>query len=708
MLGSNVNNVSNSKENHIQTLSELKNAREARTTEALRIKDEQIRILTDQNNKLLQSMEKSEEEISAIQLAKAHVDEENRQLRESNFNIQSQAKVSGAEYEEMKDNLMEKETQLHKISIQHAQVLKLLEKEEEKSSNTSSTLKQTQQELIDLKVKHTTISNDFASTKSDLEELSKKSTLQSEEIRLLKAELEALKLKSSDEALKSSVEIESLQEQLRVRKEKQYQLLDKLQNQEEARRNAEDGLASLEESLQKLHSKSSSAETRLQLEISSKLSQEDMNNKLRNDNNSLMEKNKELSAQVQKMENEHIKMETDARENGEQLREMAEKVFQLLERLKLADLGKNRAMDALRSKEDEAFSLKKKLTSLGKEHGKECRLRNQLQETTSVLEQQVKDLKKQNVQLGHRCKEEARLKIKLDDSNREAEAKVKKLDARISLLLNKIKTDEEARGAQKVELETLQSQLDEATETKSMLQQQAEMSAGKLMELEKNLIEKQNEVDEIRIKLDALQQLQDEQDSMLDEAKKREESIKENKNPQLAGGRLRFFIDDKQAVGLILLKAKSSKDREWLEKNNYNHFMKKMSKSQKKVDMLLNKTAEMVGIIMCKEEEISELNQQLETNKTEVEKTNRKLKIVHDRLNIEEESKRRTLIKYIRAVKASVSLGEAGCEKNREEVGGIGQGKINLPEVSVRQFITCPFSIEAKIYKVFLLVKRPV
>lgn len=40
-----------------------------------------------------------------------------------------------------------------------------------------------------------------------------------------------------------------------------------------------------------------------------------------------------------------MRMEMESRDSGEQLREMAEKVFQLLERLKLAELGKNKAME---------------------------------------------------------------------------------------------------------------------------------------------------------------------------------------------------------------------------------------------------------------------------------------------------------------------------------------------------------------------------
>ena len=96
-----------------RTLLDIKIAREARTAEALKIKDQQIRILTEQNNKLLEAIEKGEEEINAIELEKAYVDDENRQLRESNFIIQSQAKVNGAEFERLQEEEREKGMQLN-------------------------------------------------------------------------------------------------------------------------------------------------------------------------------------------------------------------------------------------------------------------------------------------------------------------------------------------------------------------------------------------------------------------------------------------------------------------------------------------------------------------------------------------------------------------------------------------------------------------
>lgn len=53
-----------------------------------------------------------------------------------------------------------------------------------------------------------------------------------------------MKVQNTELKMKTQVELEALQEQLRVRKEKQYQLLEKLQGEEEAKRQAEDQVRS--------------------------------------------------------------------------------------------------------------------------------------------------------------------------------------------------------------------------------------------------------------------------------------------------------------------------------------------------------------------------------------------------------------------------------------------------------------------------------
>jgi myosin protein heavy chain len=72
-----------------RSIQDLQMSKESRATDALKMKDEQIRILTEQNNKLLSSLDHTEEELSTFQLEKLTIEEENRTLRQSNFELQA-------------------------------------------------------------------------------------------------------------------------------------------------------------------------------------------------------------------------------------------------------------------------------------------------------------------------------------------------------------------------------------------------------------------------------------------------------------------------------------------------------------------------------------------------------------------------------------------------------------------------------------------
>ena len=71
--------------NTARSADDLKKAREGRAAEALRMKDEQLRILSDQNANLLTSLDKVEDEANTIQMEKLAVEQENRSLRDTNF-----------------------------------------------------------------------------------------------------------------------------------------------------------------------------------------------------------------------------------------------------------------------------------------------------------------------------------------------------------------------------------------------------------------------------------------------------------------------------------------------------------------------------------------------------------------------------------------------------------------------------------------------
>ena len=91
----------------------------------------------------------------------------------------------------------------------------------------------------------------------------------------------------------------------------------------------------------------------IKVEARGKWNLEEANKELQLDNTNLYTSNKNVTSKIEKSEKERIRLEAEARDSGEQLREMAEKVFQLLERLKLSELGKTKAMEALKKKEME-------------------------------------------------------------------------------------------------------------------------------------------------------------------------------------------------------------------------------------------------------------------------------------------------------------------------------------------------------------------
>ena len=160
-----------------------------------------------------------------------------------------------------------------------------------------------------------------------------------------------------------------------MRKEKQYHLLEKMQAAEETKQQAEDQCMAMEEKLQSLHARTVELETQLQVEARAKRAQMDANKQLSVEGENLANANRELQQRLEKAEQERIRMEAEARDSGEQLREMAEKVFQLLERLKLAELGKTKAVEALRKEEQELVAQKKKNGRLLKESTAEGKAR---------------------------------------------------------------------------------------------------------------------------------------------------------------------------------------------------------------------------------------------------------------------------------------------------------------------------------------------
>jgi len=671
-----------------RSLIDLKLARDVRINETIKMKDEQINVLTEQNKKLIGSLNQMEEESNFIQVSKISLDEENRALRDSNLDALSKARAAEGTLQRIKEESTDRDRQLSIMTEQNGELLRLLETEESNNARLASECEEQKAQTREYREKIELLERASKEHKDKSNKATFEGHLKAEEARLLKAELESIKNSSSEKQMKYAVEVEALQEHLRVRKEKQYQLLEKFQIQEEARRQAEDQIAGMEEKIRELATERSDAETQLQLEINSKLSQLDANKKLSVDTETLSTENKELTARCQETEQERLLMEAEARDSGEKLREMAEKVFQLLERLKLAELGKNRSMDALRKKEQEVLSLQKKNTHLIKENTKEGKARVKSDFDNKDLEEQIRVIKKHSSQLALKCKEECKLKMKEEGGKKESMEKLKTLNGRISFLLNKIQSDEEAKIVQREETKKMEGQLSKLLKKCEEFQKQIHELEEKNKITSERLRQSKEDLTAANINLNALQKLSDE----LDEESKRKEKLAEMKNKgkdkdeksrRLAGGRLRFFVDNKPTLGMVFIKGKCAKDRDWLDGKGCNSFLKRAMKSHSAKEILIQKIAEIYGSMMTEEEKKEEVKNKLHKKEEEIEIFKQNNFNLQKRIDDEEDSKRQTLIRYVNAVKVSVSLGETESKTIREEVGKIGAGKITLPEANM-------------------------
>ncbi|RYH31478.1 hypothetical protein EON65_02465 [archaeon] len=649
-----------------------------------------------------------EEEANTIQLEKLAIEQENRTLRDTNFELQSKARAAETTSKRVQIEVADKEKQLRIMTDQNSELLRLLESEEGLTARLQGEVSELRAELDELRQKYTAL---LATAKTHEElatKAAKEGQLRAEEIRLLRVETEQLKQQNTELKMKTQIEVEALQEQLRVRKEKQYQLLERLQAQEEAKRQAEDQVAGMEEQLRGLHARNLDLETQNKVESRSKSNVEESNKELQIENTNLINQCKELQAKIDRSEKERLRMEAEARDSGEQLREMSEKVFQLLERLKLAELGKTKAMEALKKKELDMVSIQKKNARLLKEAAEEGKARVKAEMDIKVLQEQVKALKKNNTTLAQKSKEEAAARCRVMEERDQLEEKVRTMESRLSFLLNKVQADEEARAIQiedrkKLEAqvlsysekcEELQSKLTEMGESNRIITQAVRLKQEEINNLD---VKYKNAMQELGSREKELAQLHGNQiqpSENADDGNPRPDDIE---HVRMNEGRGRFYVEAKSVGGgsLLVLKARKTSYKDWLDKYGVNEFLKRAQKTTRFRDMVVEKFAAVYGLLMVEEEEKNALADQIKAREQHIDVQQRKLGNAQDSLAAEEDAKRRMLLRYIHAVKehAMASGGPGGVlqlpESNLgdEEIHALAallRNNVSIEEVNLR------------------------
>jgi myosin protein heavy chain len=149
-----------------------------------------------------------------------------------------------------------------------------------------------------------------------------------------------------------------------------------------------------------------------------------------------------------------------------------------------------------------------------------------------------------------------------------------------------------------------------------------------------------------------------------------------------AGGRGRFYLEAKPALGLVLLKGKKPAHRFWLEKHGVNGFLKTAQKTNRFKEAAIERLAQVYALLMVEEEEAARLSGDVAAREEHIEHLSRKTAYLQDRLGSEEDAKRRTLLRYVNAVKAGAAAPAGTAGAGSSEGAGSG-GAIQLPESGI-------------------------
>ena len=655
---------------------------------ALAVKDEQYQRVSEYNMELLKTLNTLDDEKKSLQLEKLGLEEENRVLREKNFEMQSKVRASETQMRKSENELESKDKQ-HKIMTDHnSELLRLLEKLEFDKATLDQVHMGLKQELDDLRGKYSSLLSTAKTHENMATQAAHQGQLRAEEVRLLRAEAEQLRNANLEMKMKTQVEVESLQDQLRITKEKQYQLLQKLQSDEEAKHQAEDQVAAMEEKLRILHEKKVELDTQLQVEIRAKKSQQDSNKALTIEIDNYGSSNKDLQEKIGRSEQERLRIEAESRDTNDQLTAMSEKVFQLLERMKLSEMGKKKAIDALKTKEQELVSLQKKNSRLLKESTKEGKARVKAELDKKVMQDQIQALKKHNSRLNNKCGEEVKKRLKLDEELKNTQEKLKVLGGRLSFLLKKMEADEEAKIVNKEEMKKMQAQLNTMQERAQELQASLSNTTENNRMITQAMRLKQEELDELKVKFDALQSKY--LSKSLGEAAK--DSGGQNQDDdglthddlKSISGKGHFYVECKASQGMILLKPKqhahkSGKGLVFLDRHRIAPFLKRAQKSNNVKQLLVEKLGHLLSMLMDEEAKASDQVQKQQAIDDHIHHLTQKISFMQERLSSEEDAKRRTLLRYIHSVKTASTVASDSAEQSSAS----DLSQILLPESGV-------------------------
>jgi chromosome segregation ATPase len=359
------------------------------STEAGRLRTQQLSMLQEQNSRLLASLETSEGELGALRAAVAVLSDDNRSLKDALAELQGRERAQDALRQHLNTEMGTRERQLKTLAAQNAELLRLLDGTEDKAGDSARDAARLAADNAELRGQLADAAGALRATEERTGVVAQEAGLRYDEVRLLQAEVDRCRSALAEAERRFGLETDSLAEALRVRKEKQYSLLEKAAAAEQAARKAADEVTQLQDALRGAHGRVQALEGQVASLDAAVHSQDSAVRAANEERVAAAARAAELQQRLEHVVTDRGRLESELRLSGEQLRAMAEKVFALLERLKLAELGKAKALEVVKTKDAEVAAAKKRADKMAKDTSKDFKARAALETTLRALDEEV-------------------------------------------------------------------------------------------------------------------------------------------------------------------------------------------------------------------------------------------------------------------------------------------------------------------------------
>lgn len=157
------------------------------------------------------------------------------------------------------------------------------------------------------------------------------------------------------------------------------------------------------------------------------------------------------------------------------------------------------------------------------------------------------------------------------------------------------------------------------------------------------------------------------------------ESVEPNNNDvRDSGGKGRFYVESKPTQGYLLIKGARGSAKEMVERLAVNKFLKKAQKSAHFKEMIIEKVSHLLGLLLVEEDDRKAKRREHDQRAEQMAHLERVIQHMQQRLHAEEEAKRRTLLRYVHAIKDAADATEAAqragaLEADPTNVGGVVQ-----------------------------------